>query len=133
MQNQGQVGNENELQQRQQDVWAVGGNDGGDQSKYAEWGDRDDHMHDLDANLAHAVHEIGNRLSLFTRCEDTETEEEGDDDDLQHAGVRHGLDEVTGENVHDGIDKRGGFFCLIVQFIGRKSVACSNVEDVGNY
>ncbi len=77
MQNHGQVGNENELQQRQQDVWAVGGYDGSDQSKYTEWGDRDDHMHDLDANLAHAVYEVGNRLSLFTRCEDAETRRRG--------------------------------------------------------
>ena len=90
-------------------------------------------MHDLDADFAHAVYEVGNGLSLFACCEDTETEEEGDDDDLQHACVRHGLDKVARENVHDGVDERGGFFCLIAQFIGRKGVACSNVEDVGNY
>ena len=75
---------------------------------------------------------IGDGLRLLAGGQDAEAEEQRDHDDLQHAGVGHGLHEVAGEDVDDGLDERRRGLGLIRKLVGGKGVAAANVEHVRN-
>ena len=93
-----EVRNADDERQLTDDVRAVDSDDVGHQAEDTDRGELDDHHHDLHDDFFHAVDKLCDLLALLTGGQDARAEEDGDDDDRQHVGVDHGLEEVIGED-----------------------------------
>ena len=69
--------------------------------------------------------------AFFRRRNDAESEDQRDHDDLKHRSIGHGLEEVGREDVHDGIDERGGFRHLVGKLGRRERIAAADMEHIG--
>ena len=110
-----EVRNADDERQLTDDVRTVDSDDIGHQAENADRGELDDHHHDLHDDFFAAVDEITDLLALLARSQHARAEEDGDDDDRQHVGVDHGLEEVIGEDVHDDLHDGRGFLGLVLQ------------------
>ena len=127
-----EIGNANDDEQVADDGRAVDGDDVCHQAEDADRGELDDHHHDLHDDFFHAVDKLCDLLALLTGGQDARAEEDGDDDDRQHVGVDHGLEEVIGEDVHDDLHDGGGFLGLVFQAGGLEQRECA-LENVGQH
>ena len=97
------------------DVRTIDGDDVGHQAEDTDRGELDDHHHDLHDDFFHAVDKLCDLLALLTGGQDARAEEDGDDDDRQHVGGDHRLQQVGREDVHDDLHDGRGFLGLVLQ------------------
>ena len=109
------IGNTDDERQLADDVRTVDSDDVGHQAEDTDRGELDDHHHDLHDDFFHAVDKLCNLLALLTGGQDARAEEDGDDDDRQHVGGDHRLEQVGREDVHDDLHDGRGFLRLIFQ------------------
>ena len=94
--------------QRAEDLGTLSGHDPSHQAENADGGDLQDEAHDGLGDLVEGGHEVAEGLALFTSHQNAAAEEQGHDNDLEHGGVDHRIDEVAGEDVHDDLHDVGG-------------------------
>ena len=109
------VGDADDQSQLADDLRAVDGNNGGHQAENADRGEADDHHHDLHNDFEAAVDQLADLRALFAGGQNARAKEDGNDDNRQHVGIDHGLEEVVGEDVHDDLHDMGRFLGLIFQ------------------
>lgn len=97
------------------DVGAVDSDNVGHEAEDTDRGELDDHHHDLHDDFFHAVDELRDLLALFACGQNARAEENGSDDDRQHVGRDHRLEQVGREDVHDDLHDGRGFLRLIFQ------------------
>ena len=129
------VGNADDERQLADDVDAVDGDDVGHEAEHADWSKLNDHHHDLHDDFFAAVDEFADFPALFASGQNACAEENGDDDDRQHVGVDHGLEEVIGEDVHDDLHDRRGFLRFVCKTfdLSRRQRGEIALEDVDEH
>ena len=80
------------------------------EAEHAAGGEGNDHHEYLHDNVIHAVGKLAYLLALLTGGKDARAEEDSNDDDGQHVGVHHGLEEVIREYAGEALapDAREG-------------------------
>ena len=109
------IGNTDDERQLADDVRTVDSDDVGHQAEDTDRGELDDHHHDLHDDFFHAVDKLCDLLALLTGGQDARAEEDGDDDDRQHVGGDHRLQQVGREDVHDDLHNGRSFLGFIFQ------------------
>ncbi len=118
MDNVADVGGQQHHGQRADDGRAVAGDDGAQQAEHADGGQLQDQLHALHEDVVQVI-EGGDHLGvLLAHQDDGEAQQHGHDDDLEHVGIHHGLEEIGGEDIHQGIHKGGGGGSVIGQVGG---------------
>ena len=115
MDNVADVGNADDECQLANDVSAIDGDNIGHEAEDTDRGELDDHHHDLHDDFFAAVDELRDLLALFASGQNARAEENGGDDDRQHVGGDHRLEQVGREDVHDDLHDGRGFLRLIFQ------------------
>ena len=109
------IGNTDDERQLADDVRTIDSDDVGHQAEDTDRGELDDHHHDLHDDFFHAVDKLCDLLALLTGGQDARAEEDGDDDDRQHVGGDHRLQQVGREDVHDDLHNGRSFLGFIFQ------------------
>ena len=113
MENVSGIGYTDDEGQRADDLCAVNGDNISHEAEYADRGELDDHHEDLHDDFIHAVNDICDHFALLTGSKNACAEENSNDDNGQHVGIDHGLEQVIGENVNDNIHDLGSLGSLI--------------------
>ena len=61
------------------------------------------------------IHEASEGLGFLAHQNNREAKEQRGHNDLQHRGIGKGLDDITGEDIHDRLHDGGGFLGLVGQ------------------
>ena len=106
MQDAGQIYSDNNLQQRQQYGRTVRCNYRSNQTENTNRSNSHDHADDFVGNLSQTIDGVFQSVSFFTDNSNTGTNEERENDDLQHVGFNHSFQRVSRENVNDNLGNR---------------------------
>ena len=88
---------------------AVFRNNGADQAGNADGGQLDDEVHDFQEHFIEAFYHLTGKDAFFPSQQDAEAHKQGNDNNLKHGSLSHGLHKVGGEDIHDGIHDALGF------------------------
>ena len=98
-------------EQRPEGVEALLGEDLGDQAEDADRGDAHQQHHQPHDHLVEVLEEPEGALPRLAGQRHRQAEEHGEDDDLQHVAIGHGLDGVGGEDLDQGLRERWRLRC----------------------
>ena len=126
------IGAQDHQRQRAQDLDALGGHHPGHISEHADGAQADDEGHQPLDDSVEGGDNIPAQLCLLTSGQNGAAEEQGNDNDLQHVGLREGHPHVGGENAHQHAHEAAEFAGLIGDALGGEGgkESCA-VEEVG--
>ena len=96
------IGNHQHGYQVPQDLGAVLRHHRADEAGHAYGGELDDEVHNLHKDLVEAVDDLSGHQAPVPGQHHAEAQQQGDDNHLQHDGVRQRSNGVGGEDIHNG-------------------------------
>lgn len=106
MQEASQIYSDNNLQQRQQNSRTVRCNYRSNQTENTNRSNSHNHADDFIGNLSQTIDGVLQSVSFFTDNSNTGTNEERENDDLQHVSFNHSFQRISRENVNDNLGNR---------------------------
>ena len=103
---------------RAQNLGAVVGDNGNKQTEHANRRKLQNHVHALHGNDIHGFYQFTYGIGSFASKQNSEAEQQRQHDDLQHGALIHGCNDVGREDVHYGVHKGNGIFCVVGKVAG---------------
>ena len=100
----GQVHDAHQLDQGKQHTQAMIGNGERHQAEHADGGIQHDNAGNLDHDLRAGVKKTEHGFTLLADHAQTETKEQGEEDDLEHLALGKGFHRIDGHDVHEHFD-----------------------------